>query len=229
MSTAILWDAVRVEAIDDAVQRRTWFTHGAGAQQRIDDPLDTVEIPIELCSSVRTFAHVDPQTCTSRDDVIDAGVPLQGRRIGPEEQPYSDSAQIKMPSDDESVARVVALATTDRHRTAHATSAQHIHASASGILHQHNAWNTVLVDGSVVQFSHGFAVERQGSSVRFSVQCVQCSRCYECSVFSVQCSVFRVQCSFGVRHGFHVKHWGAGSSLLVAEEELQSWRFVTSW
>jgi hypothetical protein len=59
-----------------------------------------------------------------------------------------------MPRDDKAIARIVASATNDRHRTAAAQLQEHVHAPAACILHEHQARHAKIGNGPPVHFPY---------------------------------------------------------------------------
>ena len=80
-----------VELIDDRVQRRTRLAAGAGAQQRVDDPIHPGELLRQSGRVVAIAKHFDRHARLPQDIEIRSGVARQFGRIGPHEHADLDA------------------------------------------------------------------------------------------------------------------------------------------
>ena len=72
------------------------------------------------------------------------------------------AAYFQVPSDDKSVAGVVALAAQNDDRAVDAEALEHIDAAAAGVFHQHEAGDAVFFDRAAIDFAALLASKGEG-------------------------------------------------------------------
>ncbi len=141
--------AARVDGVDRDIVRRTRFSSGAGAEQGVDHPIGACQFG----SEGRRVELLDGHVGFGQNLVVERGIAFERGRIGQDEHAHGVAAQVQMPGHDEPVAAVVAVAAADGDRARDSQTTQHVGRSATGVFHQHDARQAVVVDGPAVELA----------------------------------------------------------------------------
>ena len=119
----------------------------AGPQQRIDDPSGPVERP----RRPRRSSSLSPNTSIGASVLVKmrklaAASPASSSGLAQSSTRRSMAAEIEVPGNHESVARIIALPAADRDRPADAQPAQHVGHAPARVLHQHQPGKAELLD-----------------------------------------------------------------------------------
>ena len=149
-----------IEPGNHRIQRRARLAAAAGPQQRIDDPSGPVEPPREPRFVEGTAEHLDRHVGLGQDMEIGRGVAGQLFGLCPKQHANRVAAEVEMPGNHESVARVVPSPAADHDRPGDAKPTEHVGHAPAGVLHQHEPRKAKLLDGQPIDQAGLFAGER---------------------------------------------------------------------
>jgi hypothetical protein len=126
----------------------------ASSQHGIHDPVCLLEPLLHERIGGRIPADVERKFGSLHHGQIAGRVTLQLVRVGPEDQLHDESSQIQVPSHDQPVPGVVSGSAANHDWTSDADAAECVDAASPGVFHQDDPRDLVLVDGTLVKFSH---------------------------------------------------------------------------